>query len=287
MTAPLVDVPFTRSDSWIAVSVRIGGRLRDVVLDTGAPDEIVVPYEDALDRRWITGKEASVYPTGTRFCMVKRRLPVSIGGRPFVLRSLSAWDMDHLPQPETPIRYLMGLRFLMRHQVEFDFVARRVRLYHLDSRPPFPYARAQALYMNRNNEAIYFRAKAGGRFTWLRWDTGAPETFLYRPRFAQMFPGRLDALTWSKRYPGNISGRERQSEPVPIGTVELCGLDPTRGRRSWVRFNRRHARVFHSPDGHKTSEQAAQTEVGGLLQGDVFGAKRLLIDPQRHYLWRV
>lgn len=280
-------LPMLRSDGWIALPASLRGRKLRAVVDTGAFPEFTLPFAEAKKLRLITGREKNLYPSGARACMVRKPVRLRVGRRAYTATSVLAWDSTHLRAPDKgAFDHLLGLQFLLKHVTEFDFARKRVVFHPLDSKPPFPYTRAQLIpFTQVREDLLLIRARLNGRWGWFMWDTGATNLFLTREALQRCYPKLARRLHWSKAEPSNVHGKMRQAPEFRLGSIELGGMDYARRGKPAV-LRKVMACGHDAPHDHRSLELSAGHPLLGVLDASLQGARRILLDPRRGFIWR-
>lgn len=277
-------IPMVGSDGWVRVPLSVMGQTARAVVDTGAFPELCVPYAEAKKKRIINGAEPKVYPHGdAQDCMLRRPLPFQLGRWKFQADKVLAWGRRGLRDAEDPIKYILGLKFLLRFKTEFDFVQRRVTFHSLTSSPQKQWRRVQIIpFQNHCEQALLIPGAIKGVAGWFFWDTGAPEVYL-SPCALKLLGHRVH---WGTSELANVYGRCRQTGPFPLA-LTLSGFVRGDGDVRGIALRTTSARAIDAPGDRDNLEQGAGRRLFGLMNVNLCGAARLLIDPQRCILWRV
>jgi hypothetical protein len=276
-------VPMIGSDGWIRVPLSALGRDSRAIVDTGAFAELCVPYADA--KRWgaASGEEPKLYPNGdANDCMLRQPVRFRLGHRRFRADSVLAWERAGLRDAADPVTHILGLKFLLRYKTEFDFRGRKVVFHPLSSSPERRLRGASAIpFQLVCGHAIAIPGMIRERPGWFLWDTGAEHIHL--------FPAGLKLLKrsvrWSKRELSNVYGFRRSSRlPFPL-RLTVSGFGP--GSVQSVRLETGSAYALDAPGDRRALEESVGRRLLGLLNLDLCGAVRLIIDPQRCLVWRV
>jgi hypothetical protein len=126
-----------RSSGVILIKGKVAGVKNDLIVDTGSPWELLVPYDTALDNKWIDGSEPQYDRriVGRRAVRVNKEINFEFARRKLAFREIVAWDLENFARG---INGILGIKFLNRFRFEFDFVSAELRLQSLELRPDFP-----------------------------------------------------------------------------------------------------------------------------------------------------
>lgn len=253
-------LPMARSDGWVGIAFTMNGEQHEAILDTGAKTDIFIPLDEARRLGLLDGGEENLNPLGQPLFWIKRSVLFSVGLNQYAARSALAGSLEHVNRHGAHVGYLLGQDFILRHKTEFDFSTGRVRFYPLDSLPRFPYRDATPLSYHLGNQYMLIHSKLGQVEGWFVWDTGAPVTLVFHATFQRAYPDLVPKLKWKVKQAAFMGGTK-------IANLSLRSLDMS--------------------DVQKSMEGGEGTGLLGLLGADIFGASRLLIDPQEKFIWRV
>lgn len=271
-----------RSAIPITIPISIEGEDAEAALDTGGIEELYVHEAVARHHGWLTTKT-----DGHSATTIPRVLRYQVGPAVFVSTTAIAWNADRMGDDRWKHRYILGLRFLMRFQTEFNFATRTVTLHPLESSPAFPYDRSQLLFFSPAEQAIVFRVLFGKYPGWLMWDSGVDELELERIRFDAFFPEHKSVPRFGSITAVNGGLRGRYSQLLTLDRLEISGIDySSRDKAPAVIISNAPMRVVDSSEFLALFERASGRPVAGVLGEDLGGAQRILIDPTRGYLWR-
>jgi len=249
------------------------------VVDTGAFAELCVPYADAKRRKVVSGQEPKVYPDGEgQDCLLSKPLSFKLGRRSFKETCVLAWGRDGLRDAEDPITHILGLKFLLRYKTEFDFKRRQMVLHPLSSSPQTKWRGVQAVpFQQVHGHSFLISGTAGKVPGWFFWDTGAQDVYLFPSTLKRL--GRR--VKWSERELSNVHGQRRHAGPFPL-SLSIRGFPPGR-----LHLRIPSGRGLDMPKDQRAMEEGVGRPLLGLMNVNLCGASRLLIDPESCIIWRL
>jgi len=265
---------------------KVAGVKNELIVDTGSPWELLVPYETALKNKWIDGSEPQYDPriVDRRAVRVNKEIDFEFGRCKLSFREVVAWDLEHFAGGTNCI---VGIKFLNRFRFEFDFGSGELRLHARDSRPEFPKKAAAISLQQIRNDAFLLRAAVGNVFGWFLWDTGAETSALFQPAIEQINSKVAKSLKWQMPKEHTLTGgNSRITKDFVIPQVTLSGFAPG-SKRIGLIYDDVTFNAIDFPLHQAGLEGSCGLPLMGLINDDIFGSERVLYDPDYSCLWVV
>lgn len=280
----MTELSFDRSNGAIEVTGKVAGKKTKVIVDTGSPWELLVSYSQALENGWITGSEPQYDPriVDRRAVRVTKEIEFSVKNVKLVFREVVAWDLDGFGGGTNPI---VGLKFLNKFQTEFDFENSKLRLHKLNCKPDFPTRNIRAIWLHPVREdALLMRGGVKDSFGWFLWDTGAEMSSIFRPALEQIKAPWAKEVKWGEPKEHTLAGHSRATSDFMVPEFFFCGFRPG-SKTPTVSYENESFWSNDFPLHQAGLESSFGLPLMGLINADVFGAKRLLVDPKHSCLW--